>query len=97
MDRDENGRFAPGNPGGPGKPKGSRNKLSEAFLRVLADDFEQNGVRAIEQLRADSPAQYANVIAKLMPKIMDLSVDIPEDTKRVLNVFAGNGSAPPNG
>lgn len=70
MERNPDGTFAEGNPG---RPKGSRNKLSEAFLRVLADDFEANGTDAIERLRADSPAQYANVIAKLMPKLMELT------------------------
>jgi len=70
--RNADGTFAEGNPGG-GRPKGSRNKLSEAFLRVLADDFEENGIQAIEQLRRENPGQYANVIAKLMPKLMELS------------------------
>jgi hypothetical protein len=65
--------FEKGHPGGPGRPKGSRNKLSEAFLRVLSDDFSEHGVEVIEKLRKDSPAQYANVIAKLMPKMMELS------------------------
>jgi hypothetical protein len=65
--------FEKGHPGGPGRPKGSRNKLSEAFLRVLANDFHDNGVEVIERLRIESPAQYANVIAKLMPKMMELS------------------------
>ena len=60
-----------GNPNG--RPKGSRNKLSEAFLRVLADDFAEYGEEVIDQLRRESPAQYANVIAKLMPKMMELS------------------------
>jgi hypothetical protein len=30
--RDQGGRFSPGNNGGPGRPKGSLEKLSEAFL-----------------------------------------------------------------
>lgn len=68
----EDTQFKPGNPGG-GRPKGSRNKLSEAFLRVLSDDFGEHGVEVIERLREESPAQYANVIAKLMPKMMELS------------------------
>jgi hypothetical protein len=66
--------FKPGQSGNPkGRPKGSRNKLSEAFLRVLSNDFSEHGVEVIEKLRKDSPAQYANVIAKLMPKMMELS------------------------
>ncbi len=75
--------FEPGQSGNPaGRPKGSRNKLSNAFLRVLADDFMEHGVEAIEQLRKDSPAQYANVIAKLMPKLMDVKVDADVTEKR---------------
>lgn len=70
MSRNADGTFGEGNPG---RPKGSRNKLSETFLRVLADDFGENGVEVIERLRMESPAQYANVIAKLMPKMMELS------------------------
>lgn len=72
-DRRPDGTFKPGHPGGPGRPKGSRHKLSEAFLKVLADDFEQGGMEVIERLRKEQPAQYANVIAKLMPKLMELS------------------------
>jgi hypothetical protein len=66
--------FKPGQSGNPaGRPKGSRNKLSEAFLKVLAEDFEAHGEKVIERLRTEQPAQYANVIAKLMPKLMELS------------------------
>ena len=81
--RNADGTFAEGNSG---RPKGSRNKLSEAFLRVLADDFEKNGIQAIEDLRRDSPAQYANVIAKLMPKLMELSGPDGEDIPTSLTV-----------
>ena len=69
MDKDENGRFLPGNQCGSGRPKGSRNKLSDVFIKVLAEDFEADGVEAIKRLREENPAQYANVIAKLMPKL----------------------------
>ena len=69
----ENTQFKPGNSGGPGRPKGSRNKLSEAFLKALADDFEEHGPDTVEKLREGNPAQYCNVIAKLMPKLMELS------------------------
>lgn len=65
--------FKDGHEGGPGRPKGSRNKLSEEFLRVLADDFLEHGVDVIKGLREQQPGQYANVIARLMPKLMELS------------------------
>ena len=66
-------QFKVGNPGGPGRPKGSRSKLSEAFLKALADDFEKNGMDTVEKVREDKPDTYLNVIAKLMPKLMELS------------------------
>lgn len=69
----EDTQFKPGHPGGPGRPPGMRNRLSEAFIKVLCEDFEANGKATIEKLRVESPAQYSNVIAKLMPKLMELS------------------------
>ena len=66
-------QFKPGNPGGPGRPKGSRSKLSEAFLKALADDFETNRLITVEKVREDKPDAYLNIIGKLMPKLMELS------------------------
>ena len=36
---DEKGRFLKGTIGGPGRPKGSRNKLGEEFIQALYADF----------------------------------------------------------
>ena len=58
-------RFAPGNPG---RPKGSRNKLGEAFVQALQEDFEEHGVGAITSMRAADPGGYVRVIASLLPK-----------------------------
>lgn len=62
------GRFQPGNPGGPGRSLGSRNKLKELFLKALADDFEVNGIEAINRARAEKPDTYLKVIAAVLPK-----------------------------
>jgi hypothetical protein len=65
--------FKPGQSGNPaGRPKGARNRLSEDFLRVLADDFAENGVEAIEAARVESPSRYMAIIASLMPKQVEL-------------------------
>jgi len=49
----EDTRFQPGNPGGPGRPLGSKNKLSESFLQALAEDFEKHGKDAIRRICVD--------------------------------------------
>ena len=70
----EDTQFKPGQSGNPaGRPKGARSKLSEAFLLALSDDFEANGMAAVERVRDDKPEAYLNVIGRLMPKLMELS------------------------
>ena len=59
--------------GNPGRPKGSRSKLSEAFLKALSDDFTKNGLETVEKVRIEKPDVYLNVIGRLMPKLMELS------------------------
>ena len=59
--------FLPGNPRGPGRPKGSRNKLSEAFLDAMHQDFAEHGVAAIAQARLESPLGYVRMVAALLP------------------------------
>lgn len=61
------GRFLPGNSGGPGKPKGARNKLGEAFIQALHDSFNEHGPETIEMVRTEKPDQYLKVIASLIP------------------------------
>ncbi|MDB6035998.1 MAG: hypothetical protein JWM16_6336 [Verrucomicrobiales bacterium] len=62
-------------PGNPGRPKGARNKLGEAFIEALANDFDQFGIEAIQTVRADKPDQYLKVIAMLMPKDLNINVN----------------------
>lgn len=65
--------FQPGNPGGPGRPKGSRNKLSEAFIEAVHVDFQQHGVAAIEAARVENPLGYVRMIAGLLPQKIDVA------------------------
>lgn len=71
--RDEHGRFIVP-PKSPGRPKGARNKLGEAFLEAMLADFTQHGQAAIEVVRAEKPDQYLKVIASILPKEMNLNV-----------------------
>lgn len=61
--------------GNPGRPKGSRNKLGEAFLEDLLVSWEANGPEVITRVIAEKPEQYLKVIASLMPKDLNVNVN----------------------
>jgi Family of unknown function (DUF5681) len=65
------GQFKPGQSGNPpGRPKGARSKLSESFLKALADDFDSNGIEVIEKVRSSRPHEYLKIVAAVLPKQM---------------------------
>lgn len=69
--------WQPGQSGNPaGRPKGSRNKLSEDFFKALADDFAEHGAEAIVKMRDERPNEYAKMVAGLMTKEVEHSGDI---------------------
>jgi hypothetical protein len=70
---EQTGRFLPGNSGGPGKPKGSRNKLGEEFIQKLYADFQEHGEAAIVQVRTERPDAYLKVIAGILPKELKIT------------------------
>lgn len=74
----DTGVFLKGKKGGPGRPKGNRNKLGEAFLEALHDDFKEHGISAVVEVRTEKPDQYLKVIASLLPKEMNLNVNDAE-------------------
>ncbi|MEM6899596.1 MAG: hypothetical protein AAF583_07500 [Pseudomonadota bacterium] len=75
---EKTGRFLTGNIGG-GRPIGARNKLSEAFIEALHDDFVEHGKTVIEAVRKERPQDYLKVIASLLPKDVNLAVNPYEE------------------
>lgn len=78
--RNQDGTFPKGVSGNPaGKPKGARHQLTENFVKALNDDFTEHGVVAIQTVRAEKPDQYLKVIASLVPKDVNLTVNNMDD------------------
>jgi hypothetical protein len=60
--------YQPGWEGGPGRPRGSRNRLARKFLDDLAKDWEQHGAGVITIVRCEDPARYMAIVAATLPK-----------------------------
>lgn len=61
--------------GNAGRPKGSRNKLGEAFLADMLANWEVNGAETIEQVRIEKPDQYLKVVASILPKELNIQIN----------------------
>jgi hypothetical protein len=74
--------FQPGQSGNPkGRERGSRNKLGEAFVDALHEDFQEHGPAAITACREENPAAYLKVVASLLPKELNIraSADLTDE------------------
>jgi hypothetical protein len=74
------GRFVRGNSGGPGRPKGSRNRLGEEFLSDLYVDWMEHGASVIAEVRERNPVAYLRTVAGLVPQEVGI-VSMREDVR----------------
>ena len=66
--------WQPGQSGNPaGRPRGSRNRLGEAFVDDLCADWKENGPQVIVAVRKDDPSTYLRVISSILPKELTVS------------------------
>lgn len=82
--------FGPGNNANPnGRPKGSRTKLDSLFVECLYRDFKDHGADAVRKCREEKPDVYLNVIAKVVPKQVELdATDAAVDLAKGLHAVA---------
>ena len=59
-------RGVSGNPAG--RPRGSRNKLTEAVVCALLRDFSEHGEKAIAKVRRDQPGVWLKIIAMVIAR-----------------------------
>ena len=50
-----------------GRPKGTRNKLTQDFVAAMCEDFRHHGAAVVKGVRMSKPDVYLRVIAGLVP------------------------------
>jgi hypothetical protein len=99
--REHRGLSAPWEKGQPspnpsGRPRGSKSKLSEAFLSDLNDAWEAHGKKALEKCAIQRPDKFVSVVSGLLPREVviaalnmnaNLSLAEIEDAKGFLEAY----------
>jgi hypothetical protein len=86
--RGADGRFAAGNPG---RPLGSRNRVSKRVARAILRDFEANQGELLPRLRRWFLPQYVGLVSRLLPRVNEaggVDVDASPDAAEMAGVLA---------
>jgi hypothetical protein len=71
-----------------GRVKGSRNRISEAFLKDLAAEWEESGPLALKVMAKEEPGNFVKVVAALLPKEFSIEdnrlADLSDDELEIL-------------
>ena len=65
--------------GNPGRPKGSKNKLTEDFLGDVLEAWQERGKQAITDMIDDKPGDFVKMVAGLVPKEATLNINDGSD------------------
>jgi hypothetical protein len=77
-----------GNPAG--RPKGSKSKIAADYIEALHDDFAEHKGESIARLRKDDLPTYMKLVAQLLPKEFEISVNVNHYTDFETAVEARN-------
>ena len=62
------GQFLKGTAPGPGRPKGSKDRLNVQVIETLEKLWQSRGAEIIDQLAAEKPEIVAQLVARLIPQ-----------------------------
>ena len=78
--------FPKGVSGNPkGRVMGSRQKLTEGFINDLSSFYEKEGASLIKRVADEQPAMLLQVVARLMPKDLNLNVSGTIETELTID------------
>lgn len=72
---DATGQFLKGHIGGPGRSKGSRNKLGEAFIADMYEAWQTSGADVLTKVINADPATFLRSMVAILPKVLDVNVN----------------------
>lgn len=72
-----------------GRVKGTRNKLSGAFLEAMLKEFEQFGEKTIRIARIEDPVTWLKIMAAILPKEFEIVAEsrLTEISDEELNAY----------
>lgn len=62
------GHFLPGNRGGPGRPKGSKDKVSTRLVDLMTDLMDRRGEELLERIADTSPSDALAILTRIVPQ-----------------------------
>jgi hypothetical protein len=82
--RENNGQFVVGNPGGPGRPPGTPNRVNALLKDDILQAYEERG--GVTWLRSLPDKVFAGLLAKLLPREVAADVRMQATDDRKLEI-----------